>query len=720
MEDYTRQRIQLHLRNEEVQARILENIQRSRADATVTIGRAAQLSGFSESKLRDLESQDLLNPMRSKEHKGAREGKGQRQYPLEELDKLAVIQELLESRFALSDIPKDVGEIWNEVLPEERQGRQLLEPVPAINEDQVSMLSIDQRLAREKALLFWRYYAAQALRMSLMLISEFLPGEAIGLILPLGCDPVEAGVRATEDLPRLGESLVGWLDTSGTVHTLLTHNPSFQYATDYCVYPLGIMRQERLLEKPTYHTLIVLDRPDKRSRRLSLEEAYVQAIRHVLAPLYEEIEFMRHCFGPGWHDHREVAVDLGKVGYYQDSILEGLADMVVRMGGKLPDGRHSWKFSVILLPDSSAGKVPLQERTLVVRAQSKESPYIVGESKFFPQKSRTSVSIRAYQSGRILYRPHISLRERTRAFIDVEGEIQSNIAIPIGGEHGDPLAILYVASDSAEAFPLVDRQLLRIVGRFIENAILTYDVRLHTTNDLKSLMHTPDVVDTLFNEFRSENDFMRDVEALVTDAHAWEEDIKEEEPVNANDEQEPGRSDVVSFIAIDMDNQIKLARKYGDHTIRLLDRAIGLRIQELIISLTTRASQCHLYHMYADRFYVIMRGFSREKASAKAEQFRVNLTKSIAVHQHVAADSALTISEVSAHLAVTSYSRAKLSEFLQEYSSATEVSAMISQTLDAVLKLGIGAGGNVVMSWNPDAENGIGGYSRWSQREEGE
>lgn len=70
MEDYTRQRIQLHLRNEEVQARILENIHRSRADATVTIGRAAQLSGFSESKLRDLESQHMLNPMRSKENKG--------------------------------------------------------------------------------------------------------------------------------------------------------------------------------------------------------------------------------------------------------------------------------------------------------------------------------------------------------------------------------------------------------------------------------------------------------------------------------------------------------------------------------------------------------------------------------------------------------------------------------------------------------------------------
>src|SRR5437879_5253778 len=176
MEDYTRQRIQLHLRNEEVQARILENIHRSRADATVTIGRAAQLSGFSESKLRDLESQHMLNPMRSKENKGTREGKGQRQYPLEELDKLAVIQELLESRFALSDIPKDIGEIWDEILPEGRQGRQLLEPVPAISEDQVGMLSIDRRLAREKSLLFWRYYAAQCLRISLSQSREFLPG----------------------------------------------------------------------------------------------------------------------------------------------------------------------------------------------------------------------------------------------------------------------------------------------------------------------------------------------------------------------------------------------------------------------------------------------------------------------------------------------------------------------------------------------------------------
>ncbi|GHO43803.1 MerR family transcriptional regulator [Ktedonospora formicarum] len=708
MEDYNRQRIQLHLRNEEVQARVLDNIKRSRAEATVTIGRAAQLFGFSESKLRDLEAAQLLSPTRSKDHRG------QRQYPLSELAKLAVIRELLDARFTPSDIPSDIDLLWEISLPNKKH---VLPSDQEGVEEEIATLSIDQRLGREKALLFWRYYAAQALRMSLTLISEFLPGMPIGLILPLRYDPIEAGVHDPEDLPMLGESIVGWLDHSGTVHTMFTPRPSFQYATDYCIYPLTTMRNERPLAEPQDHTLIVLDRPDKRSRLLSLQSAYVRLIRRMLQPVYEEVGMMHECFGPGLHDFREVAIDFLTVHYYQDSILEGLTDIVVRMGGIREDGQRRWKFSLIALPDTSNPDQPLLERSLVSYAQSKECPYVISESTFSPQKSKTSIGIRAYQSGRILYQPRLSMRDRTRAFIDIEGDIHSNIAIPVGGEDGNPLALLYVASDYEDAFSLADRQLLRIIARFIENIIMTYKVRLRATNDLKSLMHMPDVVDTLYGEFRSESDFMRDVEMLVTDARSWGEESEryDEENTSYDNFRERatwGGSDIVSFIALDIDNQIHLAKQYGDQTMRQLNKAIGLRIQELMASLTTRASQCQLYYMYADRFYMLLRGYTRDQACEKAEQIRLSLEGSIAIQQSEAVDSTLVIPGISAHLAVTSYSRSKLSELLEEYTSTTEISSIINHTLDVILKLGVDEGGNVIMAWNSHVGS-IGGYARW-------
>src|ERR1700736_1404209 len=94
--------VQRYLLGEDVQERIRQSIQRSRVEATVTIGRAASLFGFSESKLRDLETSGHLSPLRSKD------SKGQRQYSLNELVKLAVIRELLNARYTTSEIPQEI------------------------------------------------------------------------------------------------------------------------------------------------------------------------------------------------------------------------------------------------------------------------------------------------------------------------------------------------------------------------------------------------------------------------------------------------------------------------------------------------------------------------------------------------------------------------------------------------------------------------------------
>ena len=55
-----------------------------------------------------------------------------------------------------------------------------------------------------------------------------------------------------------------------------------------------------------------------------------------------------------------------------DDVLDGLADIVVRLGGKTPDGQDRWRFCCIL--EGNNPLLPLPMRSLVVRAQSKKSP----------------------------------------------------------------------------------------------------------------------------------------------------------------------------------------------------------------------------------------------------------------------------------------------------------------------------------------------------------
>jgi GAF domain-containing protein len=553
-----------------------------------------------------------------------------------------------------------------------------------------------------------------------MLIRENLPGSIIGLVLPLHARFADISISTLEDLPTLGTSLIGWLSRGGSsYHTLFTDRPTFRYPTDYCLLPLAAMRNEKLLESPKDNTLIILERLDKRSGMLSLDTSSIKLIQRLLAPLYEEEQMIRTCFGWRMHDEHELSKDLSDDSKNQDSIMEGIADMIIHLGGHAANGRSQWRFCHIMLPEMTPNSLPLQQRSLVTRAQSKDSPFIVGESIFTPQKSKTNLSIRAFQSGRVIYRPELSLQDRTPTYLHIEGPIRSNIAIPIGAENGQPVAVLYVTSNEPDAFSREDQQLLRIIGRLIENLLSTYSARLQVTKDLRSLLNAPDVVDTLFGEFLSENDFMRDVEALLMNLDEWLGKKREntnggENRVAMNvrmqeidEQQETGG--VVSFIAIEMDDQESLASQYGDQIMRYLNKTLGLRIQEMIAPLTTKSSSYQLYYMYASRFYLVLRGISLKKACEKAEQFRVNLSGSISLKQSEVADSVLILPDISVHLAVTSYSREKCEEFLQEYSSVSEISVMIGQTLDAILKMGIAEGGDVVMAWNPKA-GGFGGY----------
>ena len=709
MNDNNRQRIQRYLQDEEVQARIREQIERGREEATVTIGRAASLYGFRESKIRELEAEGLLNPMRN-------DSKGQRQYSLQELDKLAIIRELLDAKYSTGEIQRDIiDRTWEAIFAGDKEPVLVERPRSSNDSNELLNQPIDQRIDQEKTLVFWRYYAPNILRVALMLINELLPNAAIGLVVPLSPRGDDIAVEGIDDLSNIGEALIGWLEKSGTSHTLFTTKPSFQYPTDYSLYPLLAMEDERPQERQIDNIMIVLERPDKRSKLLTLPPSHVRLIRRLLFPLRETASTIRVAFGLGMRNERLSASDISAMGREQDIILEGLADMIIRLGGKTASGENLWRFCTILLPDTTISSLPFHQRSLVTRAQSKDGPYIIGESVLSPLKLKTSLGIRAFQSGRVIYRPRLSIKDTTPLLMKLEGSVSSNIAVPVGSEHGQTVAVVYVASDEPEAFPTEDQQLLRVLGRLVENSRKLYTSRLQETKDIHAIMLTPDVVDGLFADFLSENDFMRDIEEILSNmseeaGDQWNS-MEDGQTLDPEDSEELTASDnVVSFVGLDLDNQESLASRYGDEIMRQISKAMGLRIQEIVASLVTRSTNCQMYYMFANRYYLILKGISLSKSRMIAEQLRTSLEGNISLKQSDVSDSVLIVPDISVHLAISSYPLTKLRQFLKIYLTIADISSKISQELDYVLKTGTDEHGNVVMSFDYETKR----FMRWS------
>src|SRR2546425_5133871 len=111
MEEQNLDTIKEYLRRKDAQERIQQSIEHARAEATVTIGRMAQLFHMKESRIRDLEDRRLLSPWRTKDTTG------QRQYSPSELEKLAIVKELLDGgRYTIGEIPENIADIWASVV----------------------------------------------------------------------------------------------------------------------------------------------------------------------------------------------------------------------------------------------------------------------------------------------------------------------------------------------------------------------------------------------------------------------------------------------------------------------------------------------------------------------------------------------------------------------------------------------------------------------------
>lgn len=705
MDERSRQSIKKYLQSEDAQERIWQNMQRGRSEATVTIGRAARLFNFTENQLRDWEEHGLLKPLRPT---------GQRQYSPDELDKLAIIKELIEEGgYTPGTIPPDVDKIWSLISSQQQ------DQTAKSGGEEAENLYIDQRVERTYNELFWRYYASHVLYFSLMLISEDIPDTILGLVLPLQREDTSDPIQHPTDLAKVSECLIGWLGRNGMFNAFLASAPSFEYPTDFRVDTLQPTKEDR--SKGNIWVVV-----QRKAKPLALSMPIIETIRRLLAPLYDvKVENWRFYFGRGMRDFLYEVTDLSN--NTGPNILNDLADMIVRLGGQEADGQNRWRFCCILLPNDI--KPPLQQCSLVVTAQSKNAPHRRGVTTISPNDPVLGLSLRAFQSGHVAYRHEISATDTTIALREVEGPIRSAIAVPIGGENGMPVAILYIVSDEPDAFSDRDQRVLRMLGRMIEELLITYHTRRQVTQKLMNMVKNPSIIDRLFSDFLSENEFIQNVEALLISINTLlkeREELphKEGESLITFDTQSGTEEPLeeISFIAIDIDNQDTLANKYGDQLVRNLSWVVGLRIQKQIGALFKKHTDCELYHIFAGRFYLLLRNTQLERARWKAEQFRQALVGPYQIYalrtsteQPTPPASMLELSVVTVRLGVTSYTYKKLESILQRYpieTAVADVRAKIMEALDEALEKGKNEGGNVVIAWNRE----IRGFVRWSPK----
>jgi DNA-binding transcriptional MerR regulator/GGDEF domain-containing protein len=694
MKEQQAQGIKEYLQDKDVQERIQKSMQDARAKATVTISQASNLFGFSESQLREWEKRGLLNTKRSALSPDSR---GHRQYTSDELDKLAVIRELINAKFTPSDILQEIDEVW-ELRSNDQQNHKIQKGTEHTQQKRPPTtvhIPIDQRVDYAEKEVFWRYFTSQVLRLSLMLICESIPDTVAGLVLPLRPNASTSIVLDPHHLPDVGESLVGWLAINGSFNTFLDSTPSFEVASDFRIQQLAATEED----VPQDNTLIVVQR---KAKPLKLSASVVETIRSLLKPVYENIGHWRSTFDYGMRDWLYQATDLTSSVNPTDEVLDELANMIIQIGGKTSHQQDRRSFCCLLLPDDDT--LPLQQRKLLVRAQSERSPYKVGVN---PVSSEyPGLSLRAYQSGYVIYRPDMSIKDFIIAYQDQEQSTRSAIALPIAGEDGLSIAVLYVASNEANAFPIEEQRVLRMICKMTEELLMTYSARRKTTGNLSDLIEFPGVVDSSFKNFQSENDFIKDVETLLMD-------------IDRKEESEYGLEEV-SFIAIDIDKQSITATKYGDRVARNLSREVGSRLLGHLDAFFTNSRHRRLYHVNADRYYLLLKGMSLEEARVKAEEIRVALEGEYSIDaQHARVgrptlpEGMLKLPDVTVRLGVPAYKYKKLKEILGRYSKETavfEAREIITKAIDQVLKQGQKEGGNVIICWDYEAW----GYRKWT------
>lgn len=706
MNEQRKQSINYYLRHKGNQARIWNSIQQAREHITVTISRAASLFDFSESKLREWEKRGLLQttrPLLAPLGKGVT---GHRQYSQAELDKLAIIKDLLEHGYTLNDIPADVDQLWRMAVREEETpgiARGLPSPGPGTRQP-----PIDTRVERLGQQAFWRYFVAQALRLSLALLCEDTPDLGMaGLLLPLQGAPSASGLPLTTDnLASLGPVCIGWRGRDGSFSTFLDDEPAFEYPSDFRCEPLP---NEDAAEQEGLPLFVIVQR---KARPLALIPERSRAIRRLLALVFARREIWRPCFDYGRRDEFSQAFAQDLSG--ESTLVQGLLEQVLAPG----EGR--WTFAVLLLPRDAS--LPLQQQSLVVCAQTAQSPFEPGLTTIDAQHlgETNSLTLRAFQSGQIVLAPAALAGEQMTHPLRLKvitstpqsikqgpairapqpptaGEaVHSAIAVPLSGEYGISLGVMYIEADHAQAFDQEDQRLLRLLGRLLEEVLLTARVRTQMVGRIGTLIERPALVDPTFTEFAGEADFLSQVSALLSG-------IERQLPGGELAHEE------VSIISVDIDNQSSIAMKYDNRVARNLSQQVGLRIARHLRTESWFRPE-RLFHISADKYYILLEGVTLATASVQARQLQSALSGTYLILPTSATPdrpaqpmNMLGLPDVTVHIGVSAYPYGKLDELLKRYPVDTShiyVRSLIVAGIEELLGRGKHDGGNCIFTWD--------------------
>jgi DNA-binding transcriptional MerR regulator len=706
--------IEEYLEQRDVKERIQQKISDARSAATVTIGRAASLFDFTENQLRDWElKRGWFKPLRPEgPSQPDQDGKKHRQYGPAELDRLAVIRVLLDAKFTPADIDRNLASI-NQIIDE--LGEQTSLPVREREQGQQPLVQpraglariphIDQLIDTADNEQFWRFYITSALRLSLMLLHEDNPDTIIGLFLPLD-EQIPASI-GTEHIANLGTTLIGWLRPDLSFYWLYDPVPSFEQHTDFRMHFLQAMRNGIVREDTRRdETRLVVQR---RALPLNISFPVLTTIRRLLAPIYQRKDEWLPVFSREPYTFAFPATDFNSI-LSNDMILPKLMDMIVDLGRD-----KGWRFAYILTPQNT--RVPVSQRKLILRAKSAGAPemFETGVALVSPLERVLSISLRAYQGGRICYRHHYTPNDLSVVHAHNEQPIGSVIAVPIGGEEADPLGVIYVGSSEYDAFDPDDQRLLRLMARIIQKLLLLYQTRQHVVAGLKPLINNPAVADLAFDPFPSETDFIADMERLLRgilereDLEPLLRPILELPSKTAqNEAMAPyySTNDVVSFLCFDINDQTSLALRHGEIMRRNLSREVGRRARNALATLFTNTSEWRLYQSYDDRYAVLLEGIPLEEVRSKATTLKEALDGSYSIDAlrfttEQSTPSALCVNEnITVRVAVLCYPAVKLYELMQRDENRQHppesVTAILRKDFDGLL-----SGGEETASWHP-------------------
>ena len=700
--------IKEYLRKPDTQEKIQRKIIEARSAATVTITRAADLFGFTDTQLRDWDKHGFVSPPRSD---GAnQDDKKHRQYSRAELDVLAAIRILRDNSYPITEIKQNIevirdiaNQLGQEVFMLPGTTERTTQPVE-ITQEPSSELPIDQLLDKADNELFWHFYAANALRLSLTLLAEYNPNTLIGIVMPLGSN-LPSSVT-TANIHELGECLVGWLRPGYSSYLLYTSRPSFEEPTDFRIHPLRVMKngivQDAVRRDSTW---IVVQR---RAGLLNISQDMLTTIQRLCAPLYEQKEQWLPLFVQRQRFFTFPVADFIP-GPANDptkrSLLSKLANLIVSLGSD-----KGWRFACILMPHNA--QLSVSEHQLIVQAVSENAPEAYKEKLektiIRPTDTVISVSMRAYQGRRICYRHRAVAQDDSIFNYDLEQPLGSCIAIPVGDEEAKPLGVIYLASSQKDAFDRDDQRLLRMIARITQELLLTFQTRKKVGDQLKLIMENPALADPVFDKIFSESDFIFDVENTLRGIFANKDfedllaeslamdDVKERRKKMAENYD---TNEVLTFYCIDIDNQTRLAQKYGDILAKNLSRELARRIQDKL-NISIPNSNFKLYHAYGDRFFVRLDGIPLKVAQDKSWEFKDELDSIYKVNalrsstERRPSDETLVEVSITTRLGISCYPFLKLYELMHrpavQPDPVTIVATKIRMELDQVLKEGPG------------------------------